>query len=435
VRARSVEPPVIPASRPNRWVAPLIWVTAAIVAASQAWAGLSRPWSDRLSDLQVYLGGVNSWKTGGSLYDFAAAGTGAPFTYPPFAGLVFYPFAYLNTTVLMVMWTIATVVAVVVMARIVGKSASEAWQAPLKVAMAGSALLLFLAAPVSSNMRFGQVSIFLVLLVLLDTMKIVPPKFNGVAIGLASALKLTPLIFIPYLWMAGQRRAAINALGTFVVASGLTWLVLFDESMRYWTVELRDVERVGNIATGGNQSINGALLRLDYPDSVRTAAVLVIGGALVAVALWRASQMAKRGRLLAATVVVGAASLVFSPVSWTHHQVWLVLAALVPVSLIVARNWAWSALVAALMVLPVTSVGANLPGGVIWGNIRLVLAVLIVCLMPVAGRGGTAAEVAGVADPAEEDGRAETGVVSVKHPDLPESGENHSQGTRRDPVG
>lgn len=436
MHTKSVEPLIVPATRPNRWVASLVWATACIVAALQAWAGLSRPWSDRLSDLQVYLGGVNSWKAGSSLYDFAAAETGAPFTYPPFAGLVFTPLTYLNTTTLMVIWTLATVAAVIAIAKIAGKVTSEAWQASSGVAMASSALLLFLSAPISSNMRFGQVSIFLALLVLLDTMKITPPKFAGVATGIAAALKLTPLIFIPYFWVTGQRRAAMNALGTFIAATGLTWLVLFDESIRYWTIELLDVQRVGNIATGGNQSINGALLRLDFSDSVRTTAVLVFGGAIVVVALWRAAQMTKRGRLLAASVVVGAASVVFSPVSWTHHQIWLVLAAFAAVSLVAARNWTWSAVVVALMVLPVTSVGANLPGGVVWGNMRLALAVFIACLAPFPdARGSIAAEPAGATDSAEESGPIETGDVSAEHLDPPERDERYPQGARKDPVG
>ena len=37
-------------------------------------------------------------------------------------------------------------------------------------------------------------------------------RWRGVAIGVAAGVKLTPLIFIPYLWLIGRRRAAIAGL-------------------------------------------------------------------------------------------------------------------------------------------------------------------------------------------------------------------------------
>ncbi|RUL92724.1 glycosyltransferase 87 family protein [Verrucosispora sp. FIM060022] len=394
-----------PATGFGRILVPLMWVAVFVAAAAQAWAGLSRPWADRLSDLQVYIGGVRTWLAGDSLYDFAAAGTGAPFTYPPLAGLLFLPLGHLNTTAVMVGWTILTVAAVVAIAKITAGAAARTWGLRKKVAVPAVALLLFLSAPVSSNLRFGQISIFLVLFVLVDAVKVVPERYRGVATGLAAALKLTPLIFIPYLWLAGQRAAAVKALGTFVVATLLGWLVLFDESVRYWTKELLDVERVGNIATGGNQSLNGALLRLDLPDSIRSGTVLLLGGVIVVIALVRATRLSRRENLLAATLIVGAAGLVFSPVSWTHHQVWLVLAAVLPISVAVWKRRAWAVLVAIVMIAPVTSIGAGLPGGVVWGNARLVLAVAIACLVPFIGRErGDDAQPGGETNPTDESG-------------------------------
>jgi hypothetical protein len=98
----------------------------------------------------VYVGSVRLLYDGGSLYDCAAESTGAPFTYPPFAGLVFFPLPLLDE------------------------------------AAAVLALLLFLSAPVSSNLRFGQVSVFLTLLVLLDCLRLVPTRFAGIATGIAA---------------------------------------------------------------------------------------------------------------------------------------------------------------------------------------------------------------------------------------------------------
>jgi alpha-1,2-mannosyltransferase len=362
-----------------------LWCAAAVIAILQAWGGLGRSLNERLSDLQVYLGGVDSLRSGNSLYDFAAAKDGAPFTYPPFAGMVFLPITRLDTMVVMVAWSVFTIAAVAVIAMLCVRPAESCWRLPSTPVLPLLALLLFLSAPVSSDLRFGQVSIFLALMVLVDSLKVVSPRFAGIATGVAAAIKLTPLIFIPFLWFSGQRRAAVTALGAFAAATGLTWLFMPGESKRYWTVEVLDVNRVGNITSGGNQSLNGALLRLGVADDTRSAVVVLLGGIVVLVALWRAAHAARAGHLLAAVVIVGASGLVFSPVSWTHHQIWLILAAAVPLSCGMRGNRIWAAAVAVLMIAPVTSIGANLPGGVIWGNARLLLAVAIACVIPFSG--------------------------------------------------
>jgi alpha-1,2-mannosyltransferase len=355
------------------------------VAALQVAGAVLRPAGERFVDLDVYAGAVRLLLDGGSLYDFVGHND-APFTYPPFAGLLFVPAALLPTGVLEVAWTGATLAVVVLIAWLGRRAAGlPAWAWP------AVALLLFASAPVSSNLRFGQVSVFLVALVLVDGLGVVPPRYRGVATGVAAALKLTPAIFIPWFWFSGQRRTAVTATATFLVAAGLAWLVLPGESARFWFTELRNVDRVGNIATGGNQSLNGALLRWDAPDTVRVAIVGTLGLAVVVAALVRAVHAFRRADPLAAVVIVGAAALVFSPVSWTHHQVWLVLAALLPV----ATRWAapgarravrigWPALVVVVMVLPVTSVGSDVLGAAVAGNGRLWLAVAVAAVVPFA---------------------------------------------------
>ena len=48
------------------------------------------------------------------------------------------------------------------------------------------AIALFASAPISSNFRFGQISVFLVALVLLDALAVVPERWRGVATGVAA---------------------------------------------------------------------------------------------------------------------------------------------------------------------------------------------------------------------------------------------------------
>jgi alpha-1,2-mannosyltransferase len=354
-----------------------LWVVAVVVAVAQAWAGLSRPIGDRLADLQVYLGSVTELRGGGSLYDFAAAGTGAPFTYPPFAGLVFLPLALVPFALVAVAWSVATFGVVLLLARAVARQ-PEGRTHPVALV----ALVLFASAPISSNFRFGQISVFLVLAVLVDALDVVPARWRGIATGVAAAIKLTPLIFVPYLWFAGRRRAALTATGTFLAGTALAGLLLPGESLRFWFTEVWNVNRVGHLTTTGNQALNGALLRWGVDDHSRTLLVAVVGGVVVVLALVRAVRAHRNGSPLSAVVIVGAAGLVFSPVSWTHHQVWLVLAALAAVSARPSRNVCWQVGVVAVMVLPVTGLLAGTPLAPVTGNARLWLAIAIAAVIP-----------------------------------------------------
>jgi alpha-1,2-mannosyltransferase len=373
------------------WIA-VAWILAVVVAGLQAWGGLRRSPGDRLSDLQVYRGAVADLWHGGSLYDFTAQNGAAPFTYPPFAGLVFAPLHPIPFVVLAPLWGVCTFAVVAGLAWAVAGRSEIRWPdrrllAPLL------AIALFASAPISSNFRFGQVSVFLVALVLLDALAVVPERWRGVATGVAGAIKLTPMIFVPYYWFSGQRRTAIVSTTTFFLCTALAWLVLPSDSARFWFTEIWNVNRVGHIATGGNQSLNGALLRAEVPESARAAVAGIVGLVVVAVALYRAALAYRQGRPLLAAVIIGAAGLVFSPVSWTHHQVWLVLAVLVAVGAGVRARAVWIAVLLAVMILPVTSHGSRLPGAeFVLGNARLWLALTLAVALPVLRPSGTPLE-------------------------------------------
>jgi alpha-1,2-mannosyltransferase len=321
----------------------LLWVPAAAVAVVQAVWLLRLP--DRFADLHVYRGSVLAMRRGASLYSYVAS-NGDPFTYPPFAGLVLYPTSWPVELV----WMVLTFGAVAWCAVLVAPH----W-APLVCAA------LLLSAPVVRDLRFGQVSLFLALLVLLQG--------RGIATGVAAAVKLTPLVFVPYLWLSGQRRVALTALATFLGCTGLAWLVLPTDSVRYWFTELWHTDRVGNLALSGNQSLKGVLLRAGVSSQAVWLALALV---VLVVGLWRAALAGRHGDPFTGIVIAGAVGVAVSPVSWTHHQIWLVFAAFCVVA--GSRRWqvAWTASVLVVMTVPVLV------------NLRAPLALAIACVVPFA---------------------------------------------------
>lgn len=331
----TVVDPVAQAPWPRLWAAASPRQRAALVAGScvvfgglAIWsimAALTRAPYDRLADLHVYLGTVHATQAGLPIYDYQA-GNGDPFTYPPFALLLFWPLGLLPEPTVQLLWTLASVTAVLaIAAAVTARAGVRGSQRFIVVTLAGAAILL-MSAPLQSNLRFGQVSVFVVLLALVDALELLPRRLSGVLIGIAAAVKLTPLLFVPYLWYVGRRAAAMRALASFAAATAIAVAVWPRDSLTFWTKAVFTTSRIGDLASTGNQSVNGALLRYAVPTGPRMVAWAAIAVAVSVVAFLSAREAHRRGQVTQAAVVIGCATIAVSPVSWTHHQIWTVLA-------------------------------------------------------------------------------------------------------------
>ena len=185
--------------------------------------------------------------------------------------------------------------------------------------------------PVLVTVGFGQVNLVLTLLVLWDLLSErhigrwhVP---LGVATGLAVAIKLTPILFVPYLILTRRARGAFNCMVTFVVCELATFIVSPASSRTYWTKALFKPDRAGALSFVGNQNLTAAIERFNHgvlPD-LALAPVLV---AVAAVGLWLAAMAHRRSSPMLGVLVCAATLLLVSPISWAHHMVWVVPAIL-----------------------------------------------------------------------------------------------------------
>ena len=53
-------------------------------------------------------------------------------------------------------------------------------------------------------------------------------------IGLAAAIKLTPALFVVFMFLIGKRRAAITAIISFAVFTGIGAILLFRETVVFF---------------------------------------------------------------------------------------------------------------------------------------------------------------------------------------------------------
>jgi alpha-1,2-mannosyltransferase len=200
-------------------------------------------------DLAVYRSGGLALRHGEPLYSAHPDGSLLPFTYPPFAGLLCVPLAVLDWTAARVAITALSLAALVLAAHLSVHSAGLRVPGATTAAV-GAGLLL---EPVRATLSFGQVNLLVMALVLTDLTARTHRRSCGVLVGIAAGIKLTPLIFLPYLLLTGRRRAAGVALASFAGTVLAGWLVLPAESARYWLHLVAEPDRVGGVGYSGNQ--------------------------------------------------------------------------------------------------------------------------------------------------------------------------------------
>jgi alpha-1,2-mannosyltransferase len=315
------------------WAPALLVVVLGAAPLVLYWLG--NPDDQRLVDLEVYRTGGARVLEGLPVYDFVTpAPQLLPFTYPPIGALLSTPLALLSWPVAQWVWTLGVFAALTVAVGCgFGPLLARADRLRLPLLFAALMVACTYLMPIRDQVRFGQVDILLVALCLADCAARRPWWPRGALIGLATAVKLTPGVFLIYLLITGfgrdgdpgQRRTFWMATFTATLLTLLPFLVIPADAVQFWFSALLDSDRVGANAGTTNQSIRGMLLRLYLPDPLTT----VLWAALVAAVGWYGFSRARRafaagdaptGFALAALMAV-----LLSPVAWIHHLAWVVV--------------------------------------------------------------------------------------------------------------
>jgi alpha-1,2-mannosyltransferase len=287
-------------------------------------------------DLDVYRIGSRAWLNGRFLYGRlprAMSGAKLPFTYPPLAAVLLSPLALVPMAVASVGLTLLSIGLLAVVLRVSLRSMNRAaGQSPAWASWAVWWLLpaaLFLE-PVRNNLAYGQINIVLMALVMLDclTPDAATRWPRGCLIGIAAAVKLTPAAFVLYFVVRRDWRSAGTAAASFLLATGVGFLVDWHDSVQYWTKTLFDVSRIGGLSYAANQSILGVLDRLGMSHPAATLA-WAVATVIVICAAWRGMRRALAASQYCFALTLNAlAALLVSPVSWSHQWVWCVPALL-----------------------------------------------------------------------------------------------------------
>lgn len=352
-------------------------------------------------DLRVYRSAGHALYHGGSPFTGFYTESHLPFTYPPFALLVLSPLSLLGPLGLIegLWWLASSAALVFTLYRLLttnggespsttntgegllttnsgegrlttntgeGRLTTDTDEVPREpeappsgsgmakpralavAALLGAAATLALE-PVRSNMDYAQINVLLMLLVVVDLTNRQTTRtwWRGCLVGVAGAIKLTPLLYLVAFAVRRDWRSLARGVGTFAGATAVSWLVLPSDSNLYWFHQATDAQRTGPIAIVSNQSWNGLLRRPPFHWGDLTAVlwvILVI--ATVACGVFLAARLTAAHRTAETVMALGLTELLVSPVSWTHHWSWVAIAPIAAVSLWrVHRAVAWLLLV------------------------------------------------------------------------------------------
>jgi alpha-1,2-mannosyltransferase len=295
-----------------------------LVASAAAVTGLLRQGiPHHFLDLLVYRFGSEAAARGPDLYHLRGP-SGLPYTYPPFAAFFMWPLTLMPVTVEKQVVLMANVgLAWLLLATCLRAVGGGRPSRPGLVALTTLLLpLVLVLEPIQSTISFGQINLLLAVAIALDLL-VIPARYRGILIGTATAIKLTPAIYILYLLMRRQFRQAALAASSAVACTAVGFLLLPALSRDYWLRVVFDSGRIGGQDYTGNQSIWGGMYRLWEP----AAPPRVLWVALVAAALatlWWIATHDDAVTPLEGYALAGLSTSLVSPISWTHHLTWVV---------------------------------------------------------------------------------------------------------------
>jgi alpha-1,2-mannosyltransferase len=217
---------------------------------------------------------------------------------------------------------------------------------PRVTLLAGVAAVSLWTEPVQRALHLGQVELLLMALIVWDMGQPDHRWWKGCGVGVAAGIKLVPLIFIPYLVLAGKLRQAVAVTVAFLGTIAIGFVFLPHTSAKYWlTGYFLHPGNVGAVPSLLNQSLLGLVARaigsVRHATPVWLAAAVLIG----ALGLAAAAVLDRAGHAVAGWLTCALIGLLCSPISWDQHWVWVApataLLAATALHASGAARWAW----------------------------------------------------------------------------------------------
>ncbi len=274
-------------------------------------------------DFMVYRDGAHHMLTDGRTYDVQYYGF-LYFTYPPFSLFLLTVISVTSKLSALIFWWIllgSSLVATIYMAM-----GELVLQPRLRLALAFglSGISVTFFEPLRSSMSFGQINFLLMAGVLFACSA--PRRGGPIALGLAAAMKLTPLMYLYFFAAERNGRRLASGLLTFVAATLVTWLILPHESATFWLHQAFSPGHKGGDVGVSNQSLYSFAYYV-APSNHHLGTMLWLGmvALTLTLGLFAATRYLTAGHRIMAVLALAMIEVLLSPISWDHHWSWVVL--------------------------------------------------------------------------------------------------------------
>lgn len=296
-------------------------------------------------DAAVYREGALALVNGESLYaqPFDMGDISLPFIYPPIGAILFAPWGYFdfitvelagNLVVIGSSLLLLLCLYLVTNAVLSGRDKLLAFT----IAAISWPIALF-AEPVFLNADLGQINILIMALVVMDLLPIKRRIPRGVLIGLAAAIKITPLAMLLYFLVKKDFRGIINAVISLLAFTAIGAVLAWENTKEFFSSTLLNLSAEGDSGVDTTFQSNSSIQAMLYrwwtskadaeASSLPTILWIVLSLIAVAVVAYLMHQLFSRGLHVEAVMVNAMLMLLISPISWSHHWVWLPLWAVV----------------------------------------------------------------------------------------------------------
>lgn len=253
-----------------------------------------------------------------------------PFTYPPFAAMLFLPFAFMPLVVgkvlmvlgsVVVAWWLSTIIYNYVNAR--GRELPLQRYFGRVGTIAVLTLLVVAAGPWQRTIDLIQINPFITALILADFVRPATRVPRGVLIGIAGGVKLTPLVFGLILLVRRDWKGIATLGATFFATIALGFILMPKEAPEFWFAALTNPSRVGGLNYVDNISIQGWLLHFGLSEGAAKPVYYALALVSIVLTAGLLYQLERRGAALAQVAVTASLMVALSPISWSHHNVLL----------------------------------------------------------------------------------------------------------------
>jgi alpha-1,2-mannosyltransferase len=266
------------------------------------------------------------------LYDWGGySALALKFTYTPFAAIAFALLSFLQPGPLLGFSIIVNMLALPVALWFTFGGLAERdaryrdWRLRLGVTLLAAAVTFWLQ-PEIRTIYLGQVNLVLMAMIMWDMCQPSEGRWwKGFLTGVAAGIKLTPLIFVPYLLVTRKFREAAVTVAGFLFTVVVGFIILPGDSDQWWLHGLvyKDGTRAGFIGWAGNQSLRAIITRLTGSVAAGQTPWLIAVVVATVIGIGAAYLFERAGHHVVAVLVTALTALLDSPISWDHHWVWV----------------------------------------------------------------------------------------------------------------